>query len=175
MTMSAAASWRPFALWRLLLLAVAGLLGFAGLAVLVLLTTTVPPSIAVAQDLPSRQVTLFGVLATPGSTTIDPQLKSIAPQLRKLLPGHGFKLLEVQSKRLGVGQSVACDKLNQYSAEAGLLDPLDDNGKVQIRFALGYQGQMQAATIVTTPPNQLFFFDKVLEDGSRLLIGIGAR
>src|SRR5258707_1034404 len=79
------ASWRQSALWRLVLLAVAGLLGMVGLAVLGLLTTTVPPSFAVAQDLPSRQGTLFGVLATPGSNTIDPQLKSIAPQLRKRL------------------------------------------------------------------------------------------
>ena len=31
------------------------------------------------------------------------------------------------------------------------------------------------ATFVRTPPNQLFFCDKMLPDGSRLLIGLGGR
>jgi hypothetical protein len=155
--------------------ALVGLLRVAGLVLCGLICTTALPSRALAQDLPSRQVTLFGILATPGSTTIDPQLKNMAPQLRKLLPGYGFKLLQVESKRLAVTQTVACEKLNQWSVETTLLDALDDNGKVQLRLALGYQGQLQMATIVSTPPNQLFFFDKALDDGSHLLIGIGAR
>jgi hypothetical protein len=166
---------RQLALFKVLLLVVAGLLGLAAFTVFGLVSRVAPSAFAIAQDLSSRQVTLFGVLATPGSTAVDPQLKSTLPQLRKLLPGHGFKLLEVQSKRLTIGQSITCDKLNQFTAEAGLINSLDDNGKVEIRFALGYQGQMQMATIVSTPPNQLFFFDKALDDGTHLLIGIGAR
>lgn len=130
---------------------------------------------APAQDALSRQVTLFGIVATPGSTRIDEKLESIGPQLRKLLPGHGFELLEVQSKRLVPGQSVSCTKLNGFGAETRLLDALDPNGKVQLQFALGQGGQLQMTTVVSTPPNQLFFIDKLQANGSRLIIGIGAR
>lgn len=151
--------------WRALLLCVAS----AGPLWLAVST----PVLAQRPD--SRQVTMFGILATPGSTSVDPKLSTLAPQLRKLMPNHGFTLLEVQSKRLSPGKKVACQKLNGYSAEATLMDVLDVNGKVDLRFALGAAGQMQSATIVSTPPNQLFFFDKPLSDGSRLLIGIGAR
>jgi hypothetical protein len=130
---------------------------------------------ASAQELPSRQVTLFGIMATPGSNVIDPQLKTIAPELRKYWPNHGFKLLEVQSRRLTVGQSLTCSKLAGFAAETSLLEPLDINGKVKLQFALGEGGRFQRATIVTTPPNQPFFFDKPLPNGARLLIGVGAR
>ncbi|HEV3121613.1 MAG TPA: hypothetical protein VGY53_06910, partial [Isosphaeraceae bacterium] len=65
---------------------------------------------ASAQEIPSRQVTLFGILATPGSNTIDPRLNSIAPELKRYWPNYGFKLLEVQSRRLMVGQSLTCQK-----------------------------------------------------------------
>lgn len=163
--MSAAPASRvrfPLGSWRRLTLAL-------------LFVSTALAGTSTAQQVPSRQVTVFGILATPGSNQIDPQLKSIAPQLQQLLPNHGFKLLEVQSKRLTPGQSVTCTKLNGYQAEAQLVTLQDPNGKVQLRFALGYNGSMQAATIVSTPPNQLSFFDKPLSDGSRLILGIGAR
>jgi hypothetical protein len=162
---------RRLALGALLVTALAGLLRFAA------------PS-SLAQDITSRQVTLFGILATPGKTTVDKDLKSIEPQLRQLLPGHGFKLLEVQSKRLVPGQTVVCTKLGGFVAELGLIAPIDPNGKVQLRYALGAKVpgnsesqdlEMQAATIVSTPPNQLSFFDKELAGGSRLIIGMGAR
>jgi len=131
--------------------------------------------LASAQELPSRQVTLFGIVATPGSAMVDPKLKTIAPELRKYWPNYGFKLLEVQSRRLTVGQSLTCQKLGAFAAQTSLLVPVDANGKVQLRFELEEGGVLQMATIVTTPPNQPFFFDKPLPNGSRLLIGIGAR
>jgi hypothetical protein len=124
---------------------------------------------------PARQVTLFAVVATPGSQTIDPKLKRIAPQLRKLLPGHGFKLLDVQSKRLEAGESVRSDLGRGLSASTALVQPLDENGKVVLRCTLSQNEVVQFDTMVTTPPNQLFFCDRPLGDGSRLLIGIGAR
>jgi hypothetical protein len=34
---------------------------------------------------------------------------------------------------------------------------------------------VQLESQVSTPPNQLFFSDKLLANGSRLLIGVGAR
>jgi len=124
---------------------------------------------------PSRQVTLFGVIATPGGTAVDPKLVKVGPQLRQLLPKHSFKLLDVQSRRLAVGQTVACSLGPSYTAEAGLVSPLDDEGKVELRVAVEQGGTPLALTDVRTPPNQLFFCDKQLPDGSRLVVGVGAR
>src|SRR5262249_42620122 len=126
MTMPAPASRCQRVFSKLLLLALAGSFAVAGLAVLGLMTAKALPAPTFEQDTGSRQVTLFGVLATPSSNTLDPQLKDVAAQLRKLLPGHGFKMLGApQSKRLAVGETLACEKLNQFSVEVGLLDPLD--------------------------------------------------
>lgn len=159
-------------------------LGLAGL-----ICALQPMTWAVAQEMPSRQVTLFGILATPNSANVDKELKGVEPQLRQLLPGYrgGFKLLESQSKRLLTGQMLTCRRLNGFVAQVSLMNPLDVNGKVQLRFALGTRNQppqspnddsgveFAGATIVSTPPNQLSFFDKPLADGSRLIIGMGAR
>jgi hypothetical protein len=124
---------------------------------------------------PARQVTLFGIVATPNATAVDPKLRSIAPQLRRLLPNHGFKLLDVQSKRLVVGRTVTCNLGDGYTAATTLVQPLDEDGKVQLRCEIGLNDVPQLATVVATPPNQLFFCDKMLNNGSRLLIGVGAR
>ena len=125
---------------------------------------------------PARQVTLFGIVADPNNQRIDRKLEKIAPQLRSLLPGHGFKLLEVQSKRLAPGQKMSCDfKANGFSATTTMVEPLDPNGKVQLRVGLYQNEGLQFETFVNTPPNQLFFCDKLFSDGSRLLIGVAAR
>jgi hypothetical protein len=128
----------------------------------------------VADD-PARQVTLFGVLASPGDRKIDPKLAKIEPQLRKLLPNHGFRLLDVRSKRLTSGKTVGCDLESGFTAEATLLQPTDANGKVQLRCAIRWNDEVQLETVVATPPNQLFFCDKKVDGGNRLLIGVGAR
>jgi hypothetical protein len=124
---------------------------------------------------PTRQVTLFAVIAVPGESALDPKLAGIEPQLRKLLPGHGFKLLDVRSKRLRAGESVACDLGDGWTAAANLLLPLDQNGKVELRCQLALNGAAEFDTRVATPPNQLFFCDRVIDNGRRLLIGVGAR
>jgi hypothetical protein len=124
----------------------------------------------------ARQVTLCGIIATPGDTTVDKRLAAIEPQLRKLMPGAGFKLLDVRTKRLKAGQSVTCRLGGVGSAaEALLIDPLDSNGKVGIKCDVLLNGIPQPSTTVNTPPNQLFFRDQELPDGTHLLIGIGAR
>jgi hypothetical protein len=133
------------------------------------------PRAAVAQLVSSRQVTLFGILATPDDPTVDPKLKQIAPQLRRVFPNHGFKLLGVETRRVAQGQTLVTDLGDGLEAGAQLLNPLDDNGKVQLRFELDQQGQIDFATIVNTPLNQLFFLDKRRPDGSKLIIGIGVR
>lgn len=124
---------------------------------------------------PTRQVTLFAVIAVPGQSAIDPKLAGIEPQLRKLLPGHGFKLLDVRSKRLRAGESVECDLGSGWTASTHLLLPLDQNGKVELRCRLLLEGAVEFDTRVATPPNQLFFCDRLIDNGQRLLIGVGAR
>ncbi|WP_435015361.1 hypothetical protein TA3x_002899 [Tundrisphaera sp. TA3] len=127
------------------------------------------------QMIPARQITVFGVLATPGGSGADPKLAPVLPQLRRLLPNHGFKLIKIESQRAMAGQSVACDLGDGFVASAQLVEALDLNGKVQMRFNLAQQGASQFQTVVTTPPDQVMFCDKMLPNGSRLLIGLGAR
>ena len=123
----------------------------------------------------SRQVTLFGILATPNSDYLDPKLKPIGPQLRRLFPNHGFKLLGVETQRIAIGQSLPVDLGDGYEAHAQLVNPLDVNGKAQLRFELDNNNTIDFATLVTTPLNQLFFLEKRFPDGSRLVMGIGVR
>jgi hypothetical protein len=123
----------------------------------------------------TRQVTFFGILATPNDPTIDPKLRPIAPQLRRLFPGHGFRMLGVETRRIETGQVVDCDLGGGFAGHATLLDPMDANGKVQLRVQLDQNEQIDFATLVSTPLNQLFFCEKRLNDGSRLVLGIGAR
>jgi len=132
-------------------------------------------SSALGQQVASRQVTLFGIHATPGGGMVDPNLRKIEPQLRKLFPGHSFSLLKSESKRLTPGQAVVCSLGNGFVAESALTSVLDGDGNVTFKFALELNGQTEFATFVRTPPNQLFFCDKMLPDGSRLLIGLGGR
>ena len=120
-------------------------------------------------------MTVFAILATNDPAAIDPRLASVDSQLRKVLPGHGFKLLDVESKRIEATQSVTCDLGNGYKAETVLVRPLDENGKVQLRCNLSQQGIKEFSTLVKTPINQLFFYERSLKDGTRVLIGVGAR
>ncbi|GIW89257.1 MAG: hypothetical protein KatS3mg108_3581 [Isosphaeraceae bacterium] len=123
----------------------------------------------------TRQVTVFGILATPSDDALDPKLEPIAEQLRVLFPGHGFRLLGTETRRLRVQGDLTCDLGLGYAAHARLINPLDSNGKVQLRFELDRYGQLEFATLVTTPLNQLFFCDRRFPDGTRLVLGIGVR
>ena len=147
----------------------------AGFAAIFVLLPSVPSSGQMANS-PARQVTLFGIVADPNNRSIDPKLSKIAPQLRAMLPGHGFKLLEVKSRRLASGQKLLCDfKSDGFAATAQMVEPLDANGKVQLKVGLYQNEGLQFETLVNTPPNQLFFCDKLFNGGARLLIGVGAR
>ena len=133
------------------------------------------PKFKSSADETARQVTVFAILATADPAAIDPRLASVNSQLLKVLPGHGFKLLDVKSKRIEAAQSVVCDLGKGYKAETILVRPLDENGKVQLRCNLSQQGTKEFSTLVKTPINQLFFYERALKDGSRVLIGVGAR
>jgi hypothetical protein len=127
-----------------------------------------------ADDL-ARQVTVFGVIATPGSKTVDSKLANIKTQLDELLPKHGFRLLDARSNRIVAGESVTCDLDNGYTVVTSVVQPMDENGKVQLRCELFQDQTRQFSTLVTTPLNQLFFCQRELRDGSQLLIGVGTR
>lgn len=91
------------------------------------------------------------------------------------MPGHSFKLIEIKSGRVLAGQSVTLDLGEGFVTSAQLMNPLDPNGKVQMRFDLSLYGIPQFQSIVVTPPDQFNFFDKSLSNNSHLLIGVGAR
>jgi hypothetical protein len=133
------------------------------------------PTWSVSGDPTERQVTLFAILAIPSSSEVDPRLDTVKTQLRKVLPGYGFKLRDVLSKRIEAGQSLTCDLGNGYKAEALLVKSLDENGKVQLRCNLTYKGIKEFSTLVKSPVNQLFFYERSLRQGTRVLIGVGAR
>lgn len=158
------------------------------LAVLVLSAGLAPTATAqnlVAQAVPGRQVTLFGILATPSDmkVEVDAKLRKIEPQLRKLFPdnNYSFKLLATESKRLGVNDMVTCRLGDGFVAGAQLVSIADVDGNLNMKFVLEYDGEVEFTTIVRTPPNQLFFCDKALPNngklpnGSKLLIGLGGR
>lgn len=141
----------------------------------------------------ARQVTVFAILAKPGSKAVDSKLASIEGQLNRLLPHHGFKLLDAQSKRLVAGESVVCDLGHGYTAETSLVQPEDPDllgaavgvlaaqlenplGKVHFRCELFLNHALQFSANVKVPLNQLFFCERpFLDDGTKLLIGVGAR
>jgi hypothetical protein len=151
----------------------------------------------------SRQVTVFAILAKPGSTAVDSRLTRIEAQLNRLLPHHGFKLLDAQSKPLLAGESLTSELGHGYTARTALVRPddppagwphIDDPdllgaavgvlaaqlekplGKVQFRCELFLNRALQFSANVKVPLNQLFFCERpFLDDGTKLLIGVGAR
>jgi hypothetical protein len=128
-----------------------------------------------SNDEVARQVTVFGVIATPGGKGFDAKLVRIKSQLAQLIPNHGFKLLDAQTRRMVAGDSLACELGSTYKVDTYLVQPLDENGMVQLRCELVHDGERMLSTLVKTPANQLFFCQRALDDGSQLLIGIGAR
>src|SRR5262249_59943947 len=119
----------------------------------------------------ARQVTVFAIIAAPGSKAVDSKLASVKAQLNRLLPHHGFKLLDAQSKRILAGESVTCDLGQGYTAETLLVRPVDEEGKVQLRCELYRDRALQYSAKVTAPLNQLFFCQRPFrDDGSTLLI-----
>lgn len=123
-----------------------------------------------------RHVTVFAIRATPGSQAVDGRLATIQKYLGRLLPGHGFKLLDAQTARIVAGESIESRLTHGYTIETNLVRPIDDDGKVQLRCELSLEGKRQFSATVRAPLNQLFFCERpYLTDGSKLLIGVVAR
>ena len=145
------------------------------------ITPAAPPDPALAKQEASPgdwQVTVIGMQVTPGEADggMDPRLASIKNQLRKLIPAnHGVKLLDVRSDRISVGKAIRCDLGKDRRVEVTLVDPLGMEGKIKLHYELSEGKRRLTASDVSSPLNQLFFCEHKLEDGSRLLIGVGAR
>jgi hypothetical protein len=150
------------------------------LGVLILGAWGLRPSRAGGQADPNlgvvRHVTVFAILATPEGKSVDGRLAKIQAHLSRLLPDHGFKLLDAQTARIVAGESLECKLTHGYTVETTLVRPMDEDGKVQLRCELSLDGERQFSATVRTPLNQLFFCERpYLTDGSKLLIGVAAR
>ncbi len=122
-----------------------------------------------------RQVTVFAIVATPKGESVDNKLSTIRAQLSKLLPQHGFKLLDSRSAPIVAGESVECNPGHGYTVEITMVRPIDENGKVELRCDLSLDNELQFSATVRAPLDQLFFCERpFLTDGSKLLIGVGA-
>ncbi|WP_165071211.1 hypothetical protein [Paludisphaera rhizosphaerae] len=135
-------------------------------------TPSSPQFVATGQPM---QVTVFAIKATPNASAIDPRLSEVRDQLRKVLPNHGFELIATRSERLQPGETLPCDlgedrvaETTYESAEAGRISFL-------CSFREGPSDAPAYTTHVDAPENQLFFYERSLRDGSRVLIGVGAR
>jgi hypothetical protein len=123
-----------------------------------------------------RQVTIFAIVATPKGQAVDHNLLPIKASLSKLLPQHGFKVLDSQSAKIVAGESVECSPGHGYTATVTMVSPIDEEGKVDLRCELSLDDELQFSAMVRAPLDQLFFCERpFLTDGSKLLIGVGAR
>jgi hypothetical protein len=163
----------PYPMRRLVLFACGGV-ALTALVSIAVAQTSKPTSSTPITTRQYRQVTVFGIAASPNDMTVDPKLAKVENQLRRFRPNHGFKLRGVTSERLGPEHSLTCDMGNGYSATTQLVT-INANGKIRFKVELVINGRTEFTTFVTTPPNQIFFCEKKLTNGERLLIGIGAR
>jgi hypothetical protein len=123
-----------------------------------------------------RHVTVFAILATPEGKSADSRLTNIQKPLSRLLPRHGFQLLDAQTARIVAGEAIECKLTHGYTVETTLVRPKDEDGKVKLRCELSLDGERQFSATVRTPLNQLFFCERpYLTDGSKLLVGMVAR
>lgn len=122
-----------------------------------------------------RQVTVFAIRATDDAGSVDPRLSSVRVQLRKMLPDHGFQLIEARSQRLGPGETLTCDLGEGREAQTTLIAHAEDGDRVQFQCRLIDGDAPVYSTLVDTPENQLFFYERSLSDGTLVLIGVGAR
>lgn len=134
-----------------------------------------PITSAAPDSLDARQVTVFAIRATPTPGEVDPRLSSVRVQLRKMLPDHGFQLIEARSQRLAPGETLTCDLGDGREARTTLVSHADDEDRVQFRCRLLDGDAPPFSTLVDAPENQLFFYERSLRDGTLVLIGVGAR
>ena len=90
-------------------------------------------------------------------------------------PRTGLSCSTPEASAVVDGESVTCNLGNGYFLTTTLVKWLDENGKVELRCELFHDKAVEFSTLVKTPSSQLFFCQRALDDGSQLLIGVGAR
>jgi len=133
------------------------------------------PAADEADSADARQVTVFAIRATPTPGEVDPRLSSVRVQLRKMLPDHGFQLIEARSRGLVPGETLTCDLGDGREALTTLVSHAEDGDRVQLHCRLIDGDAPPFSTLVDAPENQLFFYERTLRDGTLVLIGVGAR
>ena len=128
---------------------------------------------AVADE--TRQVTLMAIRAIKGSGPVDPKLASVAGQLAQVLPGHHFELIEGKTRRLAPKESLELKTGEKSVLSLELKSHSGDEGKVEMLLKLAIHDREPFESSIKTPPNQLFFLDRKLDNTDRLLIAVGAR
>jgi len=170
---------RDYTLWFQVALVVVGVSASGLILAQRLRTLWAPPSpspVAPEDVGDPPQVTIFAIRALAGVSTIDPRLSIVRAQLRKVLPDHGFELIESKSGRLVPGESLTCDLGRGWRARTTLAIPSpDDFGRVRLRCEWLEGDEIRSSTDVDAPVNQLFFYERDLGEGVQVLIGVGAR
>ena len=123
----------------------------------------------------ARQVTVFGVLATPGAKTVDSRLSNIHPSVGQVASRERIQAPRRPQRAHRRWRIDHCNLGNGYTLTTSLVKPLDENGKVELRCELFHDKISEFSTLVKTPVNQLFFCQRALKNGSQFLIGVGAR
>jgi hypothetical protein len=122
---------------------------------------------------PSVTVTVFAIRARPGVSGVDPRLAPVRGQLRSIAPDDGLELIATLSEPLKPGETLSCDLGDGRVADTTF--EKEEAGRVILRCEFKDGDSPPFSTRVDAPENQLFFYERPLADGSRALIGVGAR
>ena len=111
-----------------------------GLLMLVLCGTDTQPMAA----MPKRvKVTMVTILATDRNNEVDPRLKDIAAEIRKMNPQlKGFKLVSMENKSLPVDEKAVFPLVDDQVAKVVIRRGADENNKVILAVTPPKQGEL---------------------------------
>lgn len=100
------------------------------------------PSIAFAQAAKAK-VSVIVVLASEDDAKIDPQLKNIAEEVRKLNPGlKGFKLKSTMTRDLAENEKTSLTLVGDRTVEIVVRQARDKDGKTTLAVTPPEQGEI---------------------------------
>jgi len=109
---------------------------------LVLICCALDPAPAVEE--PKRvKVTVVTILATDKSDEVDPRLKGIAAEVRKMDPQlKGFKLVSMANKSLAVDEKASFPLVEEQTAQVVIRHSADPNNRVSLAVTPPWQGEI---------------------------------
>jgi hypothetical protein len=112
----------------------------AGLLVLVLCVGGTPPM----AERPKRvKVTMVAILASDRNSDVDPRLKHIAAEIRKMNPQlKGFKLVSMANKSLPVDEKAVFPLVDDQVAQVVIRQGADENNRVILAVTPPRQGEL---------------------------------